>query len=150
MRKTLFILLFTFLSINSFCQENKEFDFEEFRTIGNEFVIDLTNQDNIIHKSDNKTTTLVEKDKMHLGFFVFDLDKQVNLNSDTFKLVDYSDFIKKLKQTIIEKNTYLKSKRIKKAVSLDNLVYLPVFVKIKQKENLVYYKSLISYKVYLF
>lgn len=80
MKKIHFILILSFLSIHCFSQKGEAFNFDLYRTLGTDLIIDLTQQDNIIHDKqfENVSMVLARKEETHLGYFRFKLDKEIN------------------------------------------------------------------------
>ncbi|WP_413511854.1 hypothetical protein [Myroides odoratus] len=78
MKKIHFILIFSFLSIHCFSQKGEAYNFDLYRTTGTDLIIDLTQQDHIIHdkQGDYVILALAKKDEEHLGYFRFTLNKE--------------------------------------------------------------------------
>jgi len=153
MKKIHFILLLSFISIRCFSQESEAFNFDLYRTISTNFIIDLTQQDHSIHDKqvENVILALAKKDEEHLGYFRFTLDKEINSTEiSSIKTVLFTDFVSNLRQEIINKNNFLKKKKIRKAVSLDNLIYSPILIKLKYNDAIRYYKSQMEYQEIVF
>ena len=153
MKKIHFILLLSFINIHCFSQENKTIHFDTYRTICTDFIIDLTQQDPIIHDKqvDYVILALAKKDEEHLGYFRFTLDKEINLaETNSIKTILFTTFVSNLKQEIKKKNSDLKKQKIRKAVSFDNLLYAPVLIQLKNNDTLKYYKSQIEYQEIVF
>lgn len=152
MKKIHLILLLHFLSIHCFSQEDKAIHFDTYRMLGTDFLIDLT-QEQIIHDKqvDDVILVLVKKDEKQLGYFRFKLDKEINLaESRTLKTVLFTTFVSNLQQEIKQKNSVLKKQNIRKAVSLDNLIYSPILIKLKYNDTSRYYKSSTEYQEIVF
>ncbi|MDM1046031.1 hypothetical protein HX004_14470 [Myroides sp. 1354] len=152
MKKIHLILLLHFLSIHCFSQEDKAIHFDTYRILGTDFLIDLT-QEQIIHDKqvDDVILVLVKKDEKQLGYFRFKLDKEINLaETRTLKTVLFTTFVSNLQQEIKQKNSVLKKQNIRKAVSLDNLIYSPVLIKLKYNDASRYYKSSTEYQEIVF
>lgn len=150
MRKMICVFIVSFLGEMCFGQEVKDFDL--YRAISIDNIIDLTEQEYMLDndKSDNVVKVLIEKDDMHVSYYFFELDKEVNLVDGEYKTIDYTQFVRELKKEVITQNDYLKKAHIKKAVSLDNLIYPSVLVKLKYKGGIVYYRSVMRYNEYIF
>lgn len=152
MNKIYFSLLLNSLSMLCFSQEPTPFNFDSYRTIHTDFVLDLTQESKIIHdrKADHTIIVLAEQDEMHLGYFHFKLDKVIDSTETYTKSLPYTHFVQNLKQEIAHKNEYLKKKKIKKAVSFDNLIYTPILIKLTNNKETKYYKSQIEYQEVVF
>lgn len=153
MRNSYIILLLSFISITGFSQEREAFNFDLYRTISNDLVIDLTQEDRIIYDEefDNVFKLLARKEEMSLGYFHFTLDQEIDSSEiSTRKTILFADFVRNLRQEIGDKNAFLKKKKIRKAVSLDNAIYTPIFIKLKNDETIKYYKAKIRYQEIIF
>lgn len=148
MNKIYFSLLLSFLSMLCFSQEPTAFNFDSYRTIHTDFVLDLTQESNIMHdrEADYTIIVLAKQDEMHLGYFHFKLDKAIDSTKTYKKTLPYTHFVQNLKQEIAHKNEYLKKKKIKKAVSFDNLIYTPILLKLKNNKETKYYSSQMEYQ----
>lgn len=152
MNKIYFSLLLSSLSMLCFSQEPTAFNFDSYRTIHNDFVLDLTQESKIIHdrEATNTIIVLAEQDEMHLGYFHFKLDKAIDSTETYTESQPYTTFVQNLKQEIAHKNECLKKKKIKKAVSFENLIYTPVFIKLTNNKETKYYKSQMEYQEVVF
>lgn len=152
MKKIHLILFLHFLSIHCFSQEDKAIHFDTYRMLSTDFLIDLT-QEHIIHDKqvDDVILVLAKKDEEQLGYFRFKLDKEINLaETRTIKTVLFTTFVSNLLQEIKQKNSVLKKQNIRKAVSLDNLIYSPILIKLKYNDASRYYKSSTEYQEIVF
>lgn len=153
MKNTFFILLLSFLSIPCFSQAGKSISFDAYRTIHTDFLIDLTQQDLILHEKQEEDviTVLAKKDEAHVGYFHFTLKEEISSTEVTLaNTKDFTDFVAHVAQEIKKKNTGLQKKNIKKAVSFDNLIYAPVLIQYKDNEAIQYYKSQLNYQEIVF
>ncbi|MGQ8870544.1 hypothetical protein [Myroides sp. TSA_177.3] len=152
MNKICFSLLLSFLSMLCFSQEPTAFNFDSYRTIHTDFVLDLTQENNIRYdrEADHTIIVLAEQDEMHLGYFHFKLDKAIDSTETYKKSLPYTHFVQNLKQEIAHKNECLKKKKIKKAVSFENLIYTPILIKLTNNKETKYYKSQIEYQEVVF
>lgn len=142
--KIYLILLLSFLSIPCFSQEGKSLYFDSYRTIHTNFLIDLTQQDLILHEKQDEDviTVFAKKGEAHGGYFHFTLKKEISSTEVTLANTrPFTAFVTHVAQEISAKNADLQKEKIKKAVSFDNLIYAPVLIQYKDKEAIRYYKS---------
>lgn len=152
------IILIPFLFTKGYSQ-SIPFDFSSFVKVEGNYIIHLKEDEIFNYKELNKMKDenipiefILKKTSTTLDLLEFYLEEKIDDNCikntyNEYQELKYGDFIKKLSDIIIQKNNYLRNKKIRKAVYYDNLIYPPVILKIELNSNKIsYYKVSIYYQ----